>query len=143
MSIQKLRIKTTEELENELAESELGKCFGDIFSPVIRPQMPSEEEVMNKINEIIEHINKLEEDKQCGEQTRDIIDFSNVRLPVVEIHRKVRDCSNHKAELIISLDQKTGALTYRVVNKELGYDFVYTPLEFGYVAWTIMEVGEE
>lgn len=75
------------------------------------------------------------------EPKSDIIDFSNVRLPVVEIHRKVRDCSNHKAELIISLDQKTGALTYRVVNKELGYDFVYTPLEFSYVAWTI--IGED
>ena len=62
MSIQKLRVKTVEELEKELADSELGKCFGDIFGPILHPQMPSEEEVMNKINEIIEHINKLEKE---------------------------------------------------------------------------------
>jgi hypothetical protein len=75
------------------------------------------------------------------EVEQDIIDFSRIRLPVVEIHRKVRDCSNKEAELIVSLDQKTGVLTYRVVNEELGYDFVYTPLEFSYVAWKI--IGEE
>lgn len=70
-----------------------------------------------------------------------IIDFSKIRLPVIEVHRKVRNCNKTKAELIISLDQKTGVLTYRVANKELGYDFVYTPLEFGYTAWKI--IGEE
>lgn len=140
MGIQKLKIKTAEEVTKTISEDgDFGKCFADMFGPVITEQMPSEKEVMDKINEIIEHINKSEEDKRCGEQTRDIVDFSNVRLPVVEIHRKVRDCSNHRAELIISLDQKTGVLTYRVLNEELGYDFAYTPLEFNNVAWTIIE----
>ena len=85
----------------------------------------------------------MQEWEDYEETKSDIIDFSNVRLPVVEIHRKVRDCSNKKADLIISLDQKTGVLIYRVVNKKLGYDFVYTPLEFGYVAWTIIGEGKE
>ena len=70
-----------------------------------------------------------------------IIDFSKIRLPVIEIHRKIKDCGKTEAELIISLDQKTGVLTYRVLNKELGYDFVYTPHEFNFVAWTI--IGED
>lgn len=63
MSIQKLRAKTVEELEKELAGSELGQGFVDLFGTLItQPQMPSEEEVMDKINEIIEHVNKLEKE---------------------------------------------------------------------------------
>ncbi len=65
MSIQKLKIKTAEEVKKELAESDdYGKLFGDLFGPAIGPQMPSKEEVIDKINEIIEHINKLEEGKK-------------------------------------------------------------------------------
>lgn len=60
MSIQKLKIKTVEEVEKELSGSELGKSFSSLFGPVLQPQMPSKEEVIDKINEIIEHINKLE-----------------------------------------------------------------------------------
>lgn len=95
----------------------------------------------SSLAELNEEWEDYEEPRVEVERARDVIDFSNVRLPVVEIHRKVKDCSNHEAELIISLDKKTGVLTYRVVNKELGYDFVYTPLEFFYIAWKI--IGED
>lgn len=66
MSIQKLKIKTAEEVKKELSESELGESFSSLFGPLITPQMPSEVEVMNKINEIIEHVNKLEEEAKNG-----------------------------------------------------------------------------
>lgn len=59
--IQKLKVKTAEEVKKQISEDgDFGNLFADMFGPVITEQMPSEKEVMDKINEIIEHINKLE-----------------------------------------------------------------------------------
>lgn len=56
--IEKLEEHSVDELRKKIEE--LGP-FGDIFSGVIKqPLKPTDEEIIAKINEIIEHVNKLE-----------------------------------------------------------------------------------
>lgn len=59
--IEKLKKHSVEELREETEK--LG--FGDILSVAItEPLPPTEEEIIAKINEVIEHINRLEENNE-------------------------------------------------------------------------------
>lgn len=56
--IEKLKKHSVEELREEAEK--LGP-FGDVFSVAItKPLPPTDEEIIAKINEVIEHINRLE-----------------------------------------------------------------------------------
>jgi hypothetical protein len=58
--IKKLKKHSAEELEDHLKRA--GLCSPFTYLPVA-DQPPTNEELMDKINEIIEHINKLEKKK--------------------------------------------------------------------------------
>ena len=60
--IEKLKKHSVEEVREEIEK--LGQ-FGDILSvAVTEPLPPTDEEIIAKINEVIEHINRLEENNE-------------------------------------------------------------------------------
>lgn len=56
--IKKLRGHTKEELLKMLEKDERGKVFGSLFGDMVTDQPPTTEEIVNKINEIIDYLNK-------------------------------------------------------------------------------------
>lgn len=60
--IERLKIKSKEETLAELNSSEMGSTFAQLFGGMVQPQPPTDIEMMNKINEIIDHLNKKEKE---------------------------------------------------------------------------------
>lgn len=61
--IEKLKILSKEEVLQRLKLSSEGSTLAQIFGGVIEPQLPTDLDMMNKINELVEHINELEGEK--------------------------------------------------------------------------------
>lgn len=58
--IERLKTHTVEEIKKEV-KADYGDIFADLFEPIIKhPLPPSDEEIMNKINEIVDYLNQKE-----------------------------------------------------------------------------------
>lgn len=60
--IERLKIKSKDEAIAELNSSEMGSTFAQLFEGMVQPQPPTDIEMMNKINEIIDYLNKKEKE---------------------------------------------------------------------------------
>lgn len=60
--IERLKIKSKDEALAELNSSEMGSTFAQLFGGMAQPQPPTDIEMMNKINEIIDYLNKKEKE---------------------------------------------------------------------------------
>ena len=60
--IQRLKNHTVEEIKKEVKADYGFDIFAELFEPIIKhPLPPSDEEIINKINEIVDYLNQKEE----------------------------------------------------------------------------------